>query len=295
MPYTVHVADTAGHAVSLKVDDFTIARPAIEVIFDVFGERPDKLVADGIIESVDSFNLRKLQDLVFDKDETGPFIRPDVNITAHGALVNPDEPLKNVCDRFGKSCSLIVESGTKDQEPVDEFSRLMMVYMLGIGRELDVTKDHPQLEKLIATLDQAGLLEIDVKRASYSLTPRGKQIYAQTMAEAKELENRFDIFADVDVDATGVAHFDTGLGQDLRAPMFELKGIEPFKGRLLLGMMAGEFDQLDDWAERISSRKWYDAIFEPIENAPSIEDLGKSNLESIAQQGNRALRQLQDD
>lgn len=110
------------------------------------------------------------------------------------------------------------------------------------------------------------------------------------MLEARELENRFDIFGDVDRDGPGgVTRFDTGLGEDLRVPMFELKGIDPFKARLLLGMNNGEFADLHNWQEQIVAPAWYDAIFAPIESAPSVEAIGRANLEAIARDAKRHL------
>ena len=40
------------------------------------------------------------------------------------------------------------------------------------------------------------------------------------MDEAQDLIKRFDIFGDVDVDSQGTARFDTGLGRDLRVPIY---------------------------------------------------------------------------
>jgi hypothetical protein len=108
------------------------------------------------------------------------------------------------------------------------------------------------------------------------------------------LIRRYDIFCDVNVDSSGIARFDTGVGKDLRVPVYEMEGLDPFRARFLLGINDGEWDNLVNWQDLLKDRKWYDQVFLPIERAPSVEEVGEDKLRSIIDQAKGVLvEQLQ--
>jgi hypothetical protein len=291
-PYIVRVSDSHSRLITLRVDETTIGRPAVDVIFDVLGQPVEQLVGSGVIDQGESGDLRELQKQVFDQDAQGMFIRDGVTILSKETVVEPDLPLKNYCDPDTRNCELQIHSTSmSEQNKVDSFAETLLLHMLWLGRNLDVTVEHPQLQHLIGKFEKDGLIEIDVKTASYKLTKAGKEAHEKLIAEAQGLIKRFDIFADVDLDATGKCHFDTGLGKDYRVPIFELENIDPFKARILLGINDAEWDSLPNWTERIAHRDWYQEVFATsIENAPSIDDIGLDELREISQQGRSRLR-----
>src|SRR4029453_11092395 len=181
------------------------------------------------------------------------------------------------------------EKSTADQ--IEDLSRVMFLHQIALGALIDVTKDHPELEEVIAHAEREGLIEIDVKKAAYKLTDKGTRMHDSFIAEAQDLIKRFDIYGDVDVDDSGVAHFDTGLGRDLRVPACEIEGVDPFRARFLLGLNDGEWDQLSNWAEVFRQESWYREIFAPIEQAPSVEEIGHEKLSRIIAQAKAALRE----
>ncbi len=292
---------------------------------------PEELVASGQLPAGQVEDFKSLQKIIFDSDAQGPFIRDTIHFKANGKVLDPDGPMSRgfaVSERDGMKymrCDLMVidkaehfkasasaslgleataeaswsveigggeqshEKSTSDH--IEDLSRVMFLHQIAIGALIDVTKDHPELEEVIAYAEREGLIEIDVKTAAYKLTGKGKRMHDSFIAEAQDLIKRFDIYGDVDIDESGNAHFDTGLGRDLRVPVYEMEGVDPFRARFLLGLNDGEWDQLSNWTEVFRKESWYREIFVPIERAPSIEEIGHDQLARIIAQAKIILRE----
>ena len=59
---------------------------------------------------------------------------------------------------------------------------------------------------------------------------------------------------------------------------------------VLLGLNDAEWDALPDWTRRVVDPAGYDAIFEPVEMAPALCDLGAGRLDRILAAGRAAVR-----
>jgi hypothetical protein len=176
---------------------------------------------------------------------------------------------------------------TSQMEP---FARMLFIHQIHEGAPIDVTKEHPEVQTLIDWGEQNGYIEIDVKQYRYALTPKGRALYEQQLAEAQNIIRRYDIYGDVDVDASGKARFDTGLGADLRVAVWELEGIDPFRARFLLGLNDEEWSKDPDWTKLAFDERWYDEVFSPIEQAPAVQDVGADKLRAIIDEGKVFLR-----
>lgn len=336
MQHQIKLTDvTNAHMVLLTVSELEASQPAIDVVFDVIGaEDPMKLVSANILPAGQIDELKALQQIVFDRDAEGIFIRDGVTFTANGKDLDPDEPLTKAfttADRNGeqyKFCTMVlgspalyaqmqaerakqvaaspvvsnlgistsVKASQEPQEPkdpTDEYSVIMFLQQLALGYQIDVTKDFPEISKELATAEKNNWTEIDVNKASYKLTDAGNAELKKYLLAAQDLIKRYDIYCDVDVDGSGVARFDTGLGKDYRIAAYEFEGIDPFMARFLLGINDGEWNNLSNWMELLHDRSWYDRVFEPVETAPSIDDVGRDRMQSIMDQGKAALRQEQ--
>jgi len=323
MDYMLRVSDDRSlHLIVLTLDESAVERPAADIIFDVIGtSAPEELVAAGKLPAGQVDDLKALRAAIFDHDSEGAFIQEKIDFRANGKELDPDAPMSRafaVSEREGMKymrCDLLVidkdnpggatqtrqapdanltsavpqEKSTEDQ--IEDLSRVMFLHQIAIGSLIDVTKDQPELEDVIAYAEREGLIEIDVQKAAYKLTDKGKRMYDSYIAEAQDLIKRFDIYGDVDLDGSGVAHFDTGLGRDLRVPAFEMEGVDPFRARFLLGLNDGEWDKLPNWADVFRQESWYREVFAPIEQAPSMEEIGYDNLEQIMAQAKAALRE----
>lgn len=298
------------HLAVLSFIENDLTKSAIDLVFEVIGiDDPQRLVKQNILPEGQVDELKALQRIIFDQDDQGRFIREDVNFTANGADLNPDAPILRAFVKAQREdidymrCDLVVHGGllSEPQAPsqtqangqrvsVDELANLMFLHQLAIGKHVDVTKEIPELSGVISRAEKSGLIEIDVKTAGYKLTDLGKRRHDSYIEEAQNLIRKYDIYCDVDLDSNGTVHFDTDLGQDLRVPVFEKEGIDPFRARFLLGLNDGEWDHLDNWPELIEDTKWYDQIFRPIETAPSIDAIGNGKLEHIIDRAKAKLR-----
>lgn len=292
--------------VVLTLDDAVVQQPAVDLVFDLLGiGDPLALVKSGVLAEGHLDDFAAFQSQIFDRDDQGLFIRDDVNFLANGSGLNPDAPLAKAFVKASKDgseykrCDLVVTGGANvgvQAEPSDEkgsievLAKLLLLHQLSLGFIIDVTREMPELSNIIAQAEKEELLEIDVKKASYALSEKGKRSHASFIAEAQDLIRRFDIFADVDLDAAGNVHFDTGLGKDLRVAVYELEGVDPYRARFLLGLNDGEWDGLENWTDLVGSQSWYREIFRPVDSALSIDDIGRAKLEHIVDRGKAVLR-----
>ena len=318
MNYLLRVSDHLNqHLVVITLDQQTAKQPAVDIVFETLGaEKPEELIEEGRLPEGQVEDLRALQKMIFDRDSDGLFISNSVDFLANGEALDPEAPLLQAFVASERDsvkymrCDLVVldkngasstntsantsganTSGAKTTEQkVEEFGRVMFLHQIAVGTIIDVTKDNGDLVDVIAYAERENLIEIDVKKAAYKLSEKGKRMHDSYIAEAQDLIKRFDIYGDVDVDATGTAHFDTNLGRDLRVAAFEAEGVDPFRARLLLGLNDGEWDKLDNWTEVFQDPTWYGQIFAPIEQAPSVEEIGESNLRRIIEQAKATLR-----
>lgn len=76
----------------------------------------------------------------------------------------------------------------------------------------------------------------------------------------------------------------------IRVPIYEMEGIDPYRARFLLGLNDGEWDSLDNWTSQIINEKWYREIFDSIDKSPSLEDIGENIIKNILEQGKAAIR-----
>ena len=320
MKNLLKVADASGrHMVVLLLDERTTRKAAADVVFDVLGsDAPQELANDGTLAEGQVSDFIAIQRLIFDRDAQGLFIRDDVSFKANGKDLNPDAPLAQsflpaskegidykrcdliVCGSGGaaaefaaepeSSQSLDAATQTDQHGSIPELARLMFLHQIGNGALVDVTKDLPELQDILSKLEKDGLIDIDVKKAAYALSAKGKRTHQSYLEEAQNLIRRYDIFGDVDIDASGNAHFDTGLGKDLRVPVYEVEGINPYRARFLLGLNDGEWNHLEDWIDMLEKEEWYREIFAPIDRAPSVDQIGRAKLQSIIEQGKSVLR-----
>lgn len=321
MNYMLRVSDNLNqHLVVLTLDDQIVRQPAVDIVFEILGsENPTELVESGRLPEGQLDDLRALQKVIFDRDDQGFFISNSVDLQANGEALDPEAPLAQafmpseresikymrcdlvVIDKNATPAAVTGDSGKaaadlggdKTAKQIQDFSRALFLHQIAIGTIIDVTKDYAELTDVVAWAEKEGLIEIDVNRAAYKLTEKGNRIHDSYIAEAQDLIQRFDIYGDVDLDASGVAHFDTNLGRDYRVAAFEMEAVDPFRARFLLGLNDGEWDKFPDWMDKFESAQWYDEIFAPVEKAPSIEEIGESKMKQIIEQGKIALRDEQ--
>lgn len=309
MNYLLRLSDSRNrYLVVFTLTAEVVKRPAVDIVFEIVGaDDAQELVADGTLAAGQVEDLRALQKIIFDRDEQGMFICETVTFLANGAELNPEAPLAGAFQPSQRDgiqymrLDLVVANGNEVkaaapnkelsvEEQIKAFGRLLFVRRLANGTTVDVTNEYPELSDAITWAEKDGIVEIDVNKAAYKLTEKGRRLHDSYIAEAQDLLKRFDIYGDVDVDGSGRAHFDTGLGRDLRVAAFEMENIDPFRARFIIGLNDGEFDIDFDWISSMVDEKWYREIFAPIERAASIEEIGRENMASIMDQAKEILR-----
>lgn len=304
MQYLLNVCDSKKkHLVVLALTADAVSHSAIDVVFDVMASEPQKLIESETLLEGQLTDFNALQSLIFDRDEQGLFIREGMEFKANGKDLNPDAKMSHAfvaAQKEGmeyKRCELIVGGFKRDDSSpssqhgqIDDLARLFFLHQLAIGSVVDVTKENLELTDVIKWAEDENLIEIDVDKAVYKLTAKGIRMHDSYIEEAQSLIDRFDIFSDVDIDTKNEIHFDTALGADLRVPVYELEGIDPYRARFLLGLNDGEWDNLDNWTSQILNEKWYREIFDSIDKSPSVEDIGEGVIKNILEQGKITIR-----
>ena len=309
------------HLVVLTMPDDSERRPAADVVFEILGGDPAELMASGVLSEGQLEEFQILQKAIFDRDAEGLFIRETVHFKANGQELDPDGPFGKAFKestregvKYMRGELMVLGTGpmpaaaaksaagtaaapsasTNDQSSeIRDLSRVMFLHQIAIGYAIDVTKEFPELMDCIAWAEKNELIEIDVKKVAYKLTERGKRMHDSYIEEAQDLIKRFDIYGNVDCDNSGI-YFDTGLGKDLRVPAFELEGVDPYRARFLLGINDGEWDVLSNWTELFDKESWYQQIFAPIDQAPSLEEIGSEKMAEIMTKAKAILRNEQD-
>jgi len=307
MKYVLRLTDAESqHMVLITLPEEEVEKTSVDVIFDIIGnENLESLVNDNVISPGQLDDIRAFQEVIFDRDDQGIFIRDGVDFISNGKPLNPDSSFKTTFIQAelegmkylrsdlvvkGGKIAVLKPAASKDEQ-TEEFAKLMFLHQIAIGAPIDVTKDYPEIATVIAWAEKENFIEVDVKKASYKLTDAGRQYHDRVLQEAQDLIKKFDIFGDVDVDMNGTPHFDTGMGKDMRVPIFELSGVDPFRARFLIGLNDGEWDKLSNWIELCNDKSWYEKVFEVVERAPSIEEFGRTNLLRILDEGKAAVRQ----
>ncbi|MGH9550169.1 MAG: hypothetical protein ACRD3W_12375 [Terriglobales bacterium] len=312
--------------VVLTLREMDVKRSAADFVFDVLGTAPNELAEAGVISDGQSEDLSALQEMLFDKDDQGYFIRDSVLIAANGGQFDPDAAMTDgfvKAERDGAPymrCDLVISidggtigsadgrathgvapapcgakpgtaSGAEEmQQKLDAFSRMMFIHQIAIGFVIDVTKEYPELAESIAEAERHEWIEIDTQKVAYKLTAEGQKMHQSYIAEAQDLIKRYDIYGDVDIDMSGNIRFDTKLGKDYRVSVFEIDGVDPFRARFLIGLSDAEWDQLSDWPNLYKNPEWYEYALDDIAQAPTVEEIGRDTLRRILDAGKSQLR-----
>ncbi|MBU6428010.1 MAG: hypothetical protein KGR26_03285 [Cyanobacteria bacterium REEB65] len=297
--YLVELSDDArtGKLV-VALPQSEIQRPAADFVFDFLGGEPAQVGATHSLGQADVKLLSRLQQIVFDRDEQGLIIREGVGFQANRAPLDPDASFEEYFlprpDRPGDVhiCEIEVQSG----DPERARKRMMLAFQVMFvlhrskrGYQTTMT-DVDTLAPITDEAESKGLLRFDMAKETFILTEQGQKAYQSLVDEAQQLIARYDLYSDVDCGRDGTIRFQTGLGEDLRVPIWERNGINVFRARFVLGLNDGEWDELPNWPRRITDPRWFDEIFAPIEQAPTVEQVGSERCERIFDEGKRVLR-----
>lgn len=118
------------------------------------------------------------------------------------------------------------------------------------------------------------LIERPDESAPFEVTELGMEAIHEMTAEAENVIERYEVFADVLYDPeTGECDFGTGQGTDLRILVYEAEALSPARAVLLVELCDGELVRMDDdWRLAIHDREFFEALLLPVVERPLVGD-----------------------
>lgn len=140
------------------------------------------------------------------------------------------------------------------------------------------------LLSIAQSLGESGDIEPSNESGLFEITEQGHETVHQMIAEAENVIDRYEVFADVLYDPeTGECEFGTGRGEDMRIPVYEAEGVEPLQAVFHVELYDGTLVRLeDDWREVIHEREFFEVLLMPVVDRPLLD---YDVLEKIAEAG----------
>ena len=137
---------------------------------------------------------------------------------------------------------------------------------------------------LAETLVDEGLLECPADSGPFEVTELGVEAIHGMTAEAENVIERYEVFADVFYDPeSGECDFGTGFGIDLRIPVYEAEALSAARAVLLVELCDGELARMeDDWRAAIHDREFLEELLLPVVDRPLVDE---ENLDAILDAG----------
>ena len=123
------------------------------------------------------------------------------------------------------------------------------------------------------SLVEEGATERPADSGPFEITELGMEAIHEMTAEAENVIERYEVFGDVLYDPeTGECDFDTGVGIDLRIPVYEAEALSAVRAVLLVELCDGEIARMDDdWRMAIHDREFFEALLLPVVERPLVD------------------------
>ncbi|MEB3203223.1 MAG: hypothetical protein VKP57_00840 [Candidatus Sericytochromatia bacterium] len=273
-----------GLALTMVLAQGEIRGSAADLVFGVLGDPGDAARRFGL-DKDRTMVLETLHRRVFIGSGDDLEIREGVEIHVGDEPLDPETPVRQLFEDAQGPVVLTVRS----DDEASRRSRHMQAYaLMGLvwaaraeGLVLPADKVD-RLGDLLLLAERRDLLRHEPSRHRFVLTETGSRMAAGLAHEAEDLVHRFDMFADVTGLSGGSVRFGAGHGEDLRIPMWERAGIEPFRARFVLGLLDGEVTEEPDFPMNLIQPGWFGRFFAPVEHAPHPDDLPPDALDRVA-------------
>ena len=128
------------------------------------------------------------------------------------------------------------------------------------------------------------LIEQPADSGPFEVTELGMEAIHGMTAEAENVIERYEVFADVLYDSeTGECDFGTGQGTDLRIPVYEAEALSSVRAVLLVELCDGELVRIeDDWRVAIHDREFFEELLLPVVERPLVPE---NDLDTIIDAG----------
>ncbi len=119
-----------------------------------------------------------------------------------------------------------------------------------------------------------GIIESSPESGNFAITPEGRRLIGDLLAETEAYIDQYDLFKDVVYDElAGTVEFGTGRGLDLRAQVFLAEGLDPVRVVFLLRLYDGALDEFAcSWQRRVCDPEFFNQILEPVVNYDQVDE-----------------------
>lgn len=123
------------------------------------------------------------------------------------------------------------------------------------------------------SLVDAGCIKRSAESGLFEITERGREEIHRMTAEAETAIERYEVFADVLYDPhTGGCDFGTGIGQDVRIPVYEAEALSPLRAVLFVDLHDGTLGRMaGDWRTVIRARAFFETLLLPVVERPLVD------------------------
>ena len=162
-------------------------------------------------------------------------------------------------------------------EALTWMSSRVLLYFVGALEYVLPTEPNDEVDTALLPIAQSlveeGLVERPADSGTFEITELGMETLHEMTAEAENVIERYEVFADVLCDPeSGECDFGTGAGIDLRIPVYEAEGLSPVRVVLLVELCGGEFVRIDvDWRLAIQDREFFEALLLPVVERPLVD------------------------
>jgi len=162
-------------------------------------------------------------------------------------------------------------------EALTWMSSRVLLYFIGAREYVLPTEPDDNAETALLPIAQSlveeGLVERPADSGTFEITELGMEALHEMTAEAENVIERYEVFADVLCDPeSGECDFGTGAGIDLRIPVYEAEGLSPVRVVLLVELCDGELVRMDDdWRLAIQDREFLEGLLLPVVERPLVD------------------------
>ena len=130
------------------------------------------------------------------------------------------------------------------------------------------------LSGIAGPLLRDGIIAPSPASGAVVITPQGRQLIGELLAETEGYIDQYDVFQDVVYD--GVAdtlEFGSGRGMDLRVQVFQAEGLDPIRTVFLLRLYDGTLDEfVSSWQQEVGDPEFFEGVLEPAVNHDEVDE-----------------------
>ena len=234
----------------------------------------------------------------------GPKLDDTAVVSQHLSMTDTPPVLDLVLEQRFSAIDYAVRRGdfADPDEALAWMRSRVLLNFLGVSDYVLLTEPFDDLDVALLPIAQSlveeGLIERPADSGPFEVTELGIEVLHEVTAEAENVLERYEVFGDVLYNPeAGECDFGTGVGIDLRIPVYESEALSAVRAVLLVELCDGELARMsDDWRTAIHDREFFEALLLPVVERPlvdeedlnSIIDAGFAFMEQEAQEASLA-------